>query len=502
MDAAGDCQDDSTIGDRAAGATATVGTLVGFTLAWLIAAMTVRMGGVFPKVPYSDTVVLATCFSAMVLGVRLPRRLALGVASLAWKRNDGPPPDDPLNPPHPDPALLWALTAAAAMAAGLSVAVLGLLARGVEGVLQYAERHFLWIPPAYAVLVTLLVAALVLVPMTLVGIVLSCLHQFDGSDKRGALPRAPWLLTGASGGLLAVQSLTHGDVKPDLPVVLAAVPLLVAAIFAVQQTKRTAENAPPRDDFPENALARDIALLRSVTSLSAIATVGSIVLWERLIPTWSGSTVDANATLSCLLASAAVGAITGARRPFPGTELTLRLARRVAIAGVFTIAAVAGFSLRPDHFGDLAMFGYWPVACASVVLIVSAQTFAYRCAWSCDHGGASGSLLAECLAATVLVICVIALIAPGAAGECGLLIGIGLSLSAVGASVVLQEPGRSFVTRIAHATVVLVVSVGIAASLPRRADLGAADRPATRFDARPSPLAGDLLSSGSPSGAG
>lgn len=436
---------------------AVVALLTGFVLGWLATAIMAHLGTVFQS-PTRGSALLAAFLLAIALGAKLPRRLASWLGRFVWPRETEMQMPVTLGDVKPDVQLLWTILATAALLSGLAVAILPLVFRGTQWVHAAALHRFFWMPLPY-VLLTMLIAFLVsLIPLSLIGFVLTCVNHLGRADGRCRHVPLPWILLGAGSGVATITAPSH-FMRLEQLVVLASVPMFVVAILAVRQSQVAlrSTDAPIDAELPPAPASRDSLLYRIATTCVTVTTAGIVIVWVHCLQSQSPTFMPPETILAMMLGVSALGAGVVFRRGWQAASSTFGFGTACAVAGVANFAVIFCLAALEDRSDRLAAAVRIALPCLGVLAAAYVQARAHRTAlvYSVNRNAAEASLVAQTAWAPAIVLMIIALAAPQGTQHFTILVAISLGLAAVGGWLVLQEPADSALWRTVRGAVAL-----------------------------------------------
>ncbi len=445
------CSDSVQRPVRKVGPAACASILLGATTAMVIAGLAARYHEVFGERGLSSmatthTVVGATLMT-LAIGVRVPQRFALWVCAAAWRRflSLGRPSDVSsmiLNPGGSDRPLHWVVLSVIALAAGIVTALLPINVRLGGAVYDWMYAHFLWSIGSLAVLQVAILFLTGLLPLTVLGLAVSCVHRLSCPYGRWDTKATAWLLTGAAVGTLVSTWTTGAGVSGDLMLIAAALPALVVSLVS-------AASSAPRDDGPHDptqteAIPLPISSDRWPTLLRAsIVAVGGGGAWAVIV--WAGFFAESKGHVgpfvSAMLVAMGIGVLAGCRPKHRGLRSIGGFGVACAAAGILVaVSTVALAGALPIGLGGAILPACLAVMTIGLATAYGRQTLLDRAA-SRSYAGAT--ILTRILVCAVFVIWVAAPVAERLTGRPATLLILALSLLALGGTLIIHDPSRS-----------------------------------------------------------
>lgn len=185
----------------------------------------------------SSNLIMAMALAALAAGVSVPRRIAVWFLRNTWRRMTGREALGvgeaiPLPSTTADRSLHWMVLSALTVFAGILLAVLPLSVRAVFGVHAWLADRFLWSKGTLIIPDVLSIAVLLTPVFVLLGLVVSCLHYVSCARGRWDSRASAWLLIGAGAGTWIADGMVLATGSAMLPLCLAALPFLAAALLA------------------------------------------------------------------------------------------------------------------------------------------------------------------------------------------------------------------------------------------------------------------------------
>lgn len=436
---------------RKAGPAGCASVLLGVTTATVIVGLTARYHQVFGERGLSSTAITYTVIGAtlmtLAIGVRVPQRFALWVCTAAWRRfvSLGRPSDVSsviLSPGGSDRPLHWVVLSVIALAAGIGTALLPINVRLGGAAYDWMHARFLWSIGSLAVLQAAILFLTGLLPLTVLGLAVSCVHRLSCPYGRWDTKATAWLLIGAAAGTLVSTRTTLAGVSGDLILIAAALPVLVVSLVS-------AASSAPRRDVPHDtrqteAMPLPISSDRWPTLLRAsIVSVGGGGAWVMIV--WAGFFAEtgehAGPFVSTMLVAMGVGYLAGCRPKHRGLRSIGGFGVACAAAGILVaVSTVALAGALPIGLGGAALPACLGVMAIGLATAYGRQTLLDRAA-SRSYAGAT--ILTRMLVCAALVIWVAAPVAGRLAGKPATLLILGLSLLALGGTLIIHDPSRS-----------------------------------------------------------
>lgn len=310
--------------------------------------------------------------------------------------------------------MLWMILATSAMLAGLAIAVLPLALRGAAWMYGVAMDRFFWMPPHHIVLTMFIAFLGSVIPLSLIGVVLTCVNHVEHFDGHCGLGSLGWVLLGAGSGVAAIIVPIQSPLRPELLVLLASLPMFISAIVAVRQSKASGgvlddTNAPT----PAPELAPGVSWpIRLAAAAVTAAAAGVLIAWHRCQQLPFAATMPVEKIVPIMLWTSAIGAalassaIRTAAFSTVGYAAVCVLAIVANVAGLWCFIAIGG---QNDSITSLLRI---ILPCLGVAAAVHAHTCVQRAvlARASNHNATGASLAAETawIPAVVLLITAIA----------------------------------------------------------------------------------------------
>jgi len=421
--------------------------LLGLATGMLVFALCGAVGAGAADGMRPRTVIGASLF-ALAVGVRVPQRFAVWVCTFAWERALGGGSRDSgvgnrragidlQGAPHStERPLYWLVLSVLALGTGVFAGVTPLTARIITFVHDRMIESFLWSAMPLEALDFLTVLAIVVLPLGLCGLAISCVHHLCCRQAEWDERATIWCTIGAAAGMLLAGVLRQ-VVSPSAAVTASALPCFVVSMGAAilgsseaptTRTTRRDRGAVPacRDRWP--------TLLR--TAIVAVAGGGACAA-----TVWTGYLGASYAAwplvLTAILLALAAGLFIGHRAEFSIAHNITGFGVACAISG---LAVVVGTRISNDRFAIVSLVVLTP-ACLSASAIGCALSFGQlalrvRAASPSSSGARQLGGMLGCAGLTVLVT---APLAVHVFGHRAALVMLALSLAALGGTLVLHE---------------------------------------------------------------
>jgi len=273
--------------------------------------------------------VLAGAFLALAVGVRVPQRLTLWVCAVLWARviaRHRPTRFSiaVVERGHADRPLYWTVLSAVALLSGVAVALLPKTIALAVWFYGWLHAHFVWSLAPLGVLHVLLAFGLGLLPLSALGLALSCAHHMSCRFGRWDVRATGWHLVGASLGLTLYAVSVGSDIRPGVLLVASSMPVFLVALLAagffskfrgdVPKTDTTATTLPMRSD-------RWPTLLRaSIVAIGGGAAIGTATACELILPGHRLDTILSVSVVPLALVALGAGVLWGCSVQQPGTR--------------------------------------------------------------------------------------------------------------------------------------------------------------------------------------
>lgn len=427
--------------------------LLGATTAMVVSGLVVRFRQLFASPDSPDATVAGTVVGVsligLAIGVRVPQRLALWVGSVAWRRvlRRAAPPGVTQTLPAPtdmDRPLYWLVLSVLALAGGVATALLPLAARVATATYAWMNVHFVWSVGPLAVAEAILLLGACVVPLTLLGMAISCAHHLSCPDCRWNTRATGWLLVGAAGGAVAAGWALEMLGRADLVLVAAALPVLLVALgSAISGTSHGTSKAEQRAPAPlPISTDRWPTLLRAGVVAVGGGGACAMVVWLGQPPQDGGLS---GVSAASMLLVAGVGVLIACGSSRCGFRSVGGFGFAIATAGI----VVAGGALLARSSGTLGTTATRVAALAGMLSIGFAtaygrQTLLVRVASRSSTGAETMARTLVCAALTAWIAAPLAL---RVVGPPATLIMLALSMIALGGVLVIHEPTHSTRTR-------------------------------------------------------
>ncbi len=429
--------------------------LLGVTTGMVIAGMCARFEQIFGEYVLSGRAVaegvVGTTLLALAIGICVPQRFAMWVCTVAWRRFllRGQPSDisgEYLNQAGADRPLYWVVLSVIALAAGVATALLPPSVWLARAGYDWMYAHFLWSVGPLAILQVVIVFAAGLIPLTILGLAVSCVHHLSCPYGRWETRATAWLLIGAAVGTLISGWIAMANGHGSLILIAAALPALVVSL--VSAASGSSGNEGSRQAVETEPVPLPIWSDRWPTLLRAgIVTVGAgsacaLAVW---IEYFDKIGLRPGIFVPVILLAMGVGVRMGCRAKRSGLRSVGGFGIACAAAGVIVAASTVVFTEPIVHSSGVAVL----LACVSMVAVGFAmaygrQTLLHRVA-SRSYAGAT--VLTRTLVSAALIVWLGAPIAVSLVGRPITLVILALSLLAMGGTLIVHEPGHSPRTR-------------------------------------------------------
>lgn len=399
----------------------------------------------------ATSTIVGVALLALAIGIRLPQGVAVWVCAVAWRRfvSRGRLTQIlpvPLDPGGADRPLYWVVLSVIALAGGLLTALLpvglGLADAAYQGMLE----RFLWSSGPLVVLQSAVAFVTALVPLAVFGLALSCAHHLSCPAGRWETRATAWALIGGTAGLLLANAIIGQTGRGDLTLFTGALPvLLIALVSAASSSSRADESQGALNDrggpLPISS-DRWPTLLRA--SIVVVAGGGA---WGITVGAHHARTMEAPVCLLlvALLFAMGLGVLAGCRRRRSGFRSIGGFGVTCAAAGAVVAAASLGVgrvvSVDRPAAGVLLFAGVWAIGLS---MAYGRQTLLSRVA---NRSSAGAKVLARTLVWSALVVWMAAPLAVRLAGTHAALLVLGLSLLALGGTLIIHEPSYAPRTR-------------------------------------------------------
>lgn len=446
-----------------------IGTAIGLVVAGLAASFHLLFGEQVGSVHAISRGVAGAALMTLAVGVRVPQRFALWVCAVAWQRflSRGRPSDMSavlLDPAGTDRPLYWVVLSVIALLAGIAMGLLPLSVRLAGVGYEWMSSHFLWSVGSGALLQAVVVFLAGLIPLTILGLAMSCAHHLSCPYGRWETKATAWLLMGAAAGTLIATWILRTTQRNDLVLIIAALPALVVSLVSASSSSSRSHSTPgaakpealplpvSRDRWPRLLRAGIVAV--GGGGVCAI-TVGSAYL-EQI-----GS--DVGALMPAMLLAMGIGVLAGCRAKRSGVRSIGGFGVACALAGISVAVpafgiTLCGTDLPVRHLTDWIDKAGLPVgrtfvaavpACVSLAAIGFAtaygrQVLLHRVA---SRSFAGAAILTRMLVVAAMTVWVVAPLTERLVGRPAALVMLGLLLLALGGTLIIHEPSYSPRTR-------------------------------------------------------
>jgi hypothetical protein len=418
------------------------------------------------ETPLAARSVIGVCVLALALGVQVPKHFAVWLCNLAW-RGGLREKSQEVNPaPHAaERPLYWLVLSILALCGGVLAAVAPWTARGVIAVRLWFLENFLWSAVPREVLDTATALLLVLLPLGVLGIVISCVHHLCCRQAEWEESATAWCLMGAAGGMAAAIAIAD-VISPAGALIASALPLLVIAILAAPLGS---SDEPSLGEAELGATAMPTASDRWPRLLrAAIVAVGggaacAAHVWSEQL---SVAPVDGAIQVAAVVLATALGMFAGHRYGFGRAHSIGAFGATCSIAGLG--AALGSLALREGQSAGLFAVGLACVGAGGIgyALSFGQQTLLDRVAQRSAAGAQELGWMLGCAALTVIAT---APLAVGVFGPRAAMLMLALSLVALGGLLAIHETfhatGRGPV-RMATVFASLAITLALALATP------------------------------------
>ena len=431
-----------------AGPVRTASLLIGAAAGMVVAGLAGRLQLVLAQPPASaeivSNMVIAAALLTLALGVRLPQQIVVWVCTAAWRRLAlrGRPSRISavlIDPEEADRPLFWVVLSVIALAGGLLIA---LLPRGValaEDLYTWMLAHFLWSLGPLAVLQTAMTFLIAVIPLTALGMAVSCVHHLSCLYGRWETWATAWLLIGAAVALLASQWVFRGQAQGDLALAAAAIPALLTSL--VSATSRSAHSGLQKASGGVEPMPLPIwsdrwpTLLRATTVALACVGVCALTVWVRCFRAETGRGAI---HVAGMLFALGLGVLVESWRTPAGCR---------SIGGFGVICAATGVVVGLSTLGTGEMLGVKSVldlviGFVSLAVVGFATAYGWQTLLSraAQRSVAGAIILARMLAFAGLIVWVGAPLADRFVGAQTALMILAFFLAALGGALILHEP--------------------------------------------------------------
>lgn len=450
------------------GPTVWVSVFLGAAIALSVAGLAARIQALFAEqhlfppqqvnVFWSDMVTRGVAGAALMilaLGVRVPQRLAIWVCALAWRRflSRGRPSDVSgvlLNHTGVDRPLYWVVLSVIALAAGIAIALLPLNVRLAGAAYQWMTIHFLWSVGSLALLQAATVIAIGLIPLTLLGLAMSCAHHLSCRYGRWETRATAWLLVGAAAGTFSSMWIARFTGRADLVLIVAALPALLVSLVSAASSSSRARRSPGDREPKLEACAYTLpiysdrwpTLLRASIVVVAAGGACAIAIGTGSV---SESAGNVDVSMSAMLLAMGIGVLAGCRAKHSGPRSIGGFGVACSLAGlsvaISTIGHTSGILIGPGSAGALV---YLSLAAIGFATAYGRQALLHRVA---SRSSAGATILARMLVGAALMVWVGAPLAERIVGKPATLLILALFLLALGGTLIIHEPSYSPRTR-------------------------------------------------------
>ena len=418
---------------------------------------------------------------SLAIGPRLPRRGSILLAEFIRRRLEkrNRPVDDGVVPTGSqegvDRDLLWTITCISCLVAGLGALLLPVILNWCTGVLEYGLSGFIWRNNPLTVFEMLILLLAALVPFSLIGFLIRCVHQLGCPSGRWNFGVFGWVLAGTAIGFLLMALFVGFPSNGLLLMRCGAVPLLLAAMVSVWTAvpgvkHRRSGGEEMLLDEPEIG-ERWPVVLRMAVFVCVCATVADALLWVYVVGTLRDTSSEFSDTLFAgggMLLAGSIGIWIASKRMLLVRHRIGSLGTHCVISGVLLAAGVAVFNIvvrsSCTTFRDTPGFWLLWAICAFVPFVAVAHAVGYggiavlrRSAYFADTGSTILRMMLVAVGVSFLFValCLIELL-----GSYATLVAAALALLATGGILIIHEP--SYVSGPSRAGTVLVFAAVLA----------------------------------------
>jgi hypothetical protein len=324
--------------------------LLGITMGMVIVGLGTVLGTLFGGTTQARGAILAGCLFALALGLRLPQGIALWIGAAVWHRFAGAGRTVRIRRSAPQAqvvnrALQWTVLSVIALLAGVATASLPALCETASAAYAWLHLHFVWSSLPLTALHVILAGATSIVPLAPAGLAVACAHRLKGPHGEWDPMTAGWVLIGASAGALAGTGIAVDLGRPGLALVSASLPALIVSLVSAACGSPAAGKSEPGRRDAKDALPswsdRRPRLLRAAIVLVGVSGVGCMAIWAGV---WEGGT----GALAALLLAAGVGFLFGGVGDFAIVRSIGGFGVICVLAGVVQATSMAWVSRLPS----------------------------------------------------------------------------------------------------------------------------------------------------------
>lgn len=403
-----------------------------------------------PASPIPIPAIISTFLFCLAIGINVPRRMTLWICLAAWRRFfvGSRTSDQPLlllDSETPSPSLCWGMQSVEALVAGVLMAAMPFLFHRAVAIQHWLQTHFVWsdLPLTLLQAGSPFVAALI--PLAAVGLAISGAHLVSGALGQWDTRATAWLSIGAAVGLIAASAAIHWLRGPDPVMLMAAVLPLIASIIAASASARTGHQL--RDaEMQKRTLPlwsdRWPLLLRASIIVVGAGAVCSMFVWTAGA---ADSQSDCRFLLPGMLVALGLGSLLGCRRKSRGSRSIGGFGVACAASGVITAAGVYGVqgSIRTEC-ADAAVAALASTGAIGFAAAYGRQTLLQRVA---NRTAVGATILSGLLIASALTVGITAPASLHFFDRAPTAMMLGLSLLAIGGTLIIHEPTYSRRTR-------------------------------------------------------
>ncbi len=456
---------------------ACVATLLGAATAMVVTGLTFRLGTSFALTDFPIEAVVGGALFALAIGVAVPTRLATWVCATAWRRfvSRGKPSQISevlLNHGSVDRPLYWVVLSVIALGGGIATALLPLNVRLVLGAYEWLHAHFVWSAAPLEILHVGLVLAAGFVPLTILGLAVSCAHHLSCRWGRWDTKATGWWLIGGFAGAWLGSGLVRWELAVDMVFLVASLPALAVAVVSAGVS--SAGQATWKGDEKESSPLpmwsdRWPRLLRA-----SIVAVGGGGAYAATV--WAGHPVGGHLAGSNVAPAMLLAMGMGVLAACLSKRLGLRSIGGFGVASASAGVVVAGMTAALAHVPGAGRSACWLAGWITVAVIGYATAYGRKTLLDrvASRSAAGAKVLAYLLACSGLTVWLAAPRMVRWVGEPATLVLLALSLLALGGMLIIHEPSYSPGTRrlrlcAVFASVAAMILVSSSPSSPWRA---------------------------------
>lgn len=435
---------------RSFGPSARASVAIGTTLGMLAFGLVAAFHPLFPVGPVGPGAIIAIVILALCAGIQIPQRVMLFICTRTWTRLRGKKGSADsmsldLQGTAGDRQLYWIVLSVIALLAGLAAAASPLMVQTCRTLYAFLAGHFLWSKGTLGILQVIIVACCAIIPMTILGLALSCLHHLSCPYGRWDTRATAWLMMGVGMGTALAGGIIGRDGRVELVLIAASLPTFGAAIIAA--VSRTSQTPTLQFGEVEGPLLpswsdRWPVLLRASIIAVAGAGAGTAALASQVTV---ANGPPRFVRVAMMLFAMGIGVLTACYwRP--------KIARTIGGFGV--ACAAAGTSVALALLCGSALSGVGPVGqtlleCLSIGSIGLAMAYGRQALL--DRVGSrstvGATILTRSLVCAAVTVWVTAPLTQSLLSLSAAMVMLSLSLLALGGVLVIHEPGDSTSTR-------------------------------------------------------